>query len=257
MTPAELPSRTFNPDAPDLPLVALHGFLGSKDDWADLAARLPHRRIVAVDLPGHGEAVGRDAAAYGFDEAVTALSTTLASLEIGRFDLLGYSMGGRVALAFALAHPTVVNTLTLESSSPGLPSEDERAARRALDAQRADALRRDFPAFLREWYAMPLFATLTATQQDALIRSRATADPDELARGLVGMGTGAMPNLWPLLSTLEIPARLVAGVLDAKFAALAAQMAERVPHASVHLVEDAGHNVHLEQPDAFAAIVRR
>lgn len=257
MTPAVLPTRTYHPDASGLPLVALHGFLGSKDDWADLASRLPNRRIVAVDLPGHGEAVGLDAAAYGFDEAVAALSSTLASLENGRFDLLGYSMGGRVALAMALAHPTVVNTLTLESSSPGLPSEEERAARRVLDAKRADALRRDFPAFLREWYAMPLFATLTAAQRDTLIRSRATADPDELARGLVGMGTGAMPNLWPLLSTLEIPVRLVAGVRDAKFAALAAQMAERLPHASMHLVEGAGHNVHLEQPDAFAALVQR
>ena len=58
MTPAALPTRTFNPDASGLPLVALHGFLGSKDDWADLASRLPNRRIVAVDLPGHGEAVG-------------------------------------------------------------------------------------------------------------------------------------------------------------------------------------------------------
>ncbi|MBE2185600.1 MAG: 2-succinyl-6-hydroxy-2,4-cyclohexadiene-1-carboxylate synthase [Rhodothermales bacterium] len=255
--PAVLPTRTFHPDAPGLPLVALHGFLGSKDDWADLAARLPHRRIVAVDLPGHGEAVGLDVAAYGFDEAVAALSTTLASLEYGRFDLLGYSMGGRVALAFALAHPSFVNTLTLESSSPGLSSEEERAARRALDAERADALRRDFPAFLRDWYAMPLFATLTAAQRDALIAQRATADPDELARGLVGMGTGAMPNLWPALSALTVPVRLVAGARDAKFAALAGRMAERLPCASVHLVGSAGHNVHLEQPEAFAALVQR
>lgn len=257
MMPAVLPTRTFHPDAPGLPLVALHGFLGSKDDWADLAARLPHRRIVAVDLPGHGEAVGLDVAAYGFDEAVAALSTTLASLEYGRFDLLGYSMGGRVALAFALAHPSFVNTLTLESSSPGLSSEEERAARRALDAERADALRRDFPAFLRDWYAMPLFATLTAAQRDALIAQRATADPDELARGLVGMGTGAMPNLWPALSALTVPVRLVAGARDAKFAALAGRMAERLPCASVHLVGSAGHNVHLEQPEAFAALVQR
>lgn len=256
MTPAVLPTRTFHPEATGVPLVALHGFLGTKDDWGDLAERLPHRRIVAVDLPGHGEATGLPEEAYRFGSAVAALSATVAALELRRFDLLGYSMGGRVALAFARAHPPGIRTLTLESASPGLQTEDERAARRALDADRAEALRRNVPAFLRRWYAMPLFATLTPSQRDLLVAQRARSDADELARGLAGMGTGAMPNLWPDLPTLTVPVRLVVGALDAKFAALAGQMAERLPNATVHLVEGAGHNVHLEQPEAFAAIVK-
>lgn len=255
MTPAVLPTRTFNPDAPGVPLVALHGFLGTKDDWADLAARLPHRRIVALDLPGHGEATGLPEDAYGFDAAVGAVAATLDALELGRFDLLGYSMGGRLALALALSQPVDINVLILESSSPGLETDAERAERRALDAERADALRADLPGFLRRWYAMPLFATLPAAEREALMRSRSTQNPDELARGLVGTSTGAMPSLWPHLHALDIPVRIVVGALDAKFVALARRMAAALPRPSVQLVDGAGHNVHVEHPERFAAIV--
>ena len=237
------------------PLVALHGFLGSSSDWTGLAARLPARAVAAIDLPGHGAATGLPAEAYGFDAAVDALAATFDAHGLARPDLLGYSMGGRVALAFALRHPERVRTLTLESASAGLETDAARAARRTLDAERAADLAADLPGFLRRWVAMPLFATLTPAQRDALVAERSHADAHELARGLVGMGTGAMPDLWPLLPTLACPVRLVVGAADAKFVALAHRMAGRLPTAALHVVEGAGHNVHLERPDAFARLL--
>lgn len=253
-----LPARTFgssqHPDTP--PLVCLHGFLGTSGDWADLAARLPHRRVVALDLPGHGDATDLPDAAYAFDAAVQAVADTIGALGGARCDLVGYSMGGRVALAVALAHPNIIHTLTVESASPGLPSETDRAERRALDADRASALLADLPGFLRDWYALPLFATLSASQCVDMIGERARGDAQELACGLVGMGTGAMPDLWPRLHTLTRPVRLVVGARDAKFVRVARQMAARLPDAAVHVVEGAGHNVHVERPEAFAALLR-
>lgn len=255
---AALPFRCLSapPAHPDtVPLVALHGFLGSSEDWAGLAARLPGRAVAGIDLPGHGAATGLAAPAYAFDAAVDALAVTFGAHGIARADLLGYSMGGRVALAFALRYPERLRTLTLESASAGLETDDARTARRALDAERADALVADLPGFLRRWVAMPLFATLTPEQRRALVADRSRSNPHELARGLVGMGTGAMPDLWPHLGTLTCPVRLVAGSEDAKFVALARRMADRMPDAALHVVDGAGHNVHLERPDVFARLL--
>lgn len=253
--PAVLPVRTWGPaDAPAL--VCLHGFLGAGADWADLAARLPDVRVVAPDLPGHGAALDLPDGAYAFDGAARAVLAALDAHAIQKPALLGYSMGGRLALALALGDPGRFTRLVLESASPGLPSGAARAERRALDAARADALRADFPAFLRAWYAMPLFATLPDAARAALLEARGAGRPDALARALVGMGTGAMPDLSVRLPALAVPTVAVAGALDAKFAGAARAMAVASPNVRAVVVEGAGHNVHVEAPAAFAGAVR-
>lgn len=249
-----LPATLFGPDG-GVPLVALHGFLGRGADWADLARRLPGVRLLAPDLPGHGAALGLADAAFSMEAAAAAVLATLDAHRLDRPVLLGYSMGGRLALYLALHAPEHFRAVVLESASPGLTSEAERADRRRLDDTRADALARDLPGFLDRWYAMPLFAATPAPVRKRLAATRVHNSPADLARSLRFMGTGAQPDLWPLLPRLAVPVTAVAGSSDAKFVALARAMTEASARIHPAVVAGAGHTVHLDAPDAFAALV--
>ena len=250
--PAPLAVHTAgDPDAHAV--VLLHGFMGSSDDWRPLMASLAGRaRLIAPDLPGHGRSLRRPSAAYTMAGAVTAVRHTLDTLDVGRCTLLGYSMGGRVALAFAVAHPERIRHLMLESASPGLEAESERAERRATDAARAARITDDLRGFLEDWYRMPLFASLTRHGLvEEMIARRAANEPRELAASVQGMSPGAQPPLWDALATLRVPTLLLTGALDTKYAALARRMAARNDAIQRAIIPDAGHTIHAERPAAF------
>jgi 2-succinyl-6-hydroxy-2,4-cyclohexadiene-1-carboxylate synthase len=167
-------------------------------------------------------------------------------------------MGGRLALHLAAHYPERFQSVVLEGASPGLPSPSDRLERRRVDAGRAAELARDLPAFLERWYRMPLFATLSTPERARLVAERCAQDPRELARALVGMGTGAQAPLWNWLGRLAVPVHAVAGGLDAKFVDLARQMQARSGgRIRAHVLPGAGHMAHAERPDAFALLVHR
>ncbi len=229
--------------------------MGSSADWRDVAAALEGRsRLIAMDLPGHGAATGRPDAAYTMAGAAEGVLRTLDGLEIERPFIVGYSMGGRLALYLALRHPDRCAGLFLESTSPGLEEAGERAARRAADEGRATRLEGgDLEGFLRDWYRLPLFAPL-ARDEDLLrrtIRDRRRNDPAELAKSLRGMGTGSQPPLWGELPNLRVPALVVAGDLDEKFVGISRRMASLNPSMRADVVPGAGHNVHAEAAAAY------
>ncbi|MEM1044194.1 MAG: 2-succinyl-6-hydroxy-2,4-cyclohexadiene-1-carboxylate synthase [Bacteroidota bacterium] len=234
----------------------LHGFMGNGRDWSAVVDRLAGDvRCLTVDLPGHGGAVGLTEAAYTFPETAAALAGTLDALGIGRCRVVGYSLGGRLALYFALRHPGRCTRLVLESASPGLRTPAERAERRRIDAWRAETLAGDFEGFLDRWSRMPIFRSLGDDARAAFVAARLGNDPAELARSLRGSGTGQQPSLWEALGDLTVPTLAVAGAADPKFADLAFAMSVAGPTVIPMLVS-AGHTVHAEQPRLFAALVR-
>src|SRR5690606_10540568 len=146
------------------------------------------------DAPGHGAS---GAARLAWPDAVDALAATG-----GRGTWIGYSMGGRLALGVALAHPQLVERLVLVGASPGIADPGERAARRAGDEALArHLLAVGLDAFLDEWLAQPLFAGLTADEAQRSARRTNTADG--LAAALRDLGTGTQPDLWPALDDLR------------------------------------------------------
>ncbi len=167
--------------------------------------------------------------------------------------VVGYSMGARLALALAVRHPERVRTLVLESGSPGLASEEERSARCASDEALASELEREgIVPFVDAWEARPLFASIArrlSVEARAAVRARRLAhDPRGLAAALRGLGTGSLPSFWEDLPGLDLPVLLLAGAEDAKFVEIASAMASRLPRATLRIVPEAGHTVHLEQP---------
>ena len=244
------------------PVVLLHGFTGRGRSMADVAAALAGRHeTLAPDLPGHGASLrGGDAAAYQFDRCVDDLAAMLAHTGHARAHWLGYSMGARLALGCAVRHPQCVRSLVLLGARAGIADPGERAARRDADERLAVRLEANgIEAFVDEWLAQPLFRTLVQQDASAPARERAARldnDPHELAAALRGLGPAAQPPLHALLANVAAPVLLVAGALDERFVAHAHDLARRLPRAELHVIPDAGHAAHVEQPAAFAAVVR-
>jgi 2-succinyl-6-hydroxy-2,4-cyclohexadiene-1-carboxylate synthase len=247
-TEGELTLNYVTEGGPGQPLVLVHGFTQTQAAWEPVAARLRARwRLVRVDLPGHGGSAG---VRVGFEEAAALLGECG-----GRAAYVGYSLGGRLCLRLALDRPELVRSLVLLGASPGIADPAARAERRAADEALAAGVERDgVAAFLDRWLAGPLFATLPqelAGREDRLVNT-----PEELAAALRLLGAGAQVPLWDRLARLRCPTLLVAGALDAKFAALAAEMAAAIgPAAHLQLVPDAGHAAHLERPAELAALL--
>lgn len=247
-----------------VPVVLLHGFTGSKESWLELRGELSHsRRVVSIDLPGHGGTqTGPGLENYSMPSAA-AMVTTLLTENLGapRFVLLGYSMGGRLALAIALDYPSRVEQLVLESASPGIADQSERARRRQSDEELAAFVEtRGIEAFVDRWERNPRFDSLVALASDQRKRLRSLrlrCSASGLARSLRAMGAGAQPWLGDRLAELQTPTLLVAGALDHKFAEIGRAMAARIPRAGLEIIGGAGHAPHLEQPAQFNRVVAR
>ncbi|MEM6647976.1 MAG: 2-succinyl-6-hydroxy-2,4-cyclohexadiene-1-carboxylate synthase [Bacteroidota bacterium] len=232
------------------PTVWLHGFMGSGADWSDVTATLPGEHL-AIDLPGHGANIGLPDAAYTMAGATAQLLATLDAKGWDSVNLVGYSMGGRLALYIAVHHPERIRRLVLISASPGLKTEAERAARRAVDAERAEAIAADFDAFLDQWYTLPVFDSLPDDVAADQARRKRANDPHELAKSLRFMGTGSQPSLSPRLADVAMPTTLILGARDAKFIHIAQAMKAANDAFDLRVIAKAGHMVHIEQPQAL------
>jgi 2-succinyl-6-hydroxy-2,4-cyclohexadiene-1-carboxylate synthase len=231
----------------------LHGFTHTGASWDPVRAALGERyRAVAPDIRGHG------AAAEALPVTLEAVIADIASAApVEPFTLVGYSMGGRIALHVALALPERVDRLVLTGASPGLADPGERAERRAADEALADEIEgMGIDAFAARWAQTPVLAGQPPDVGALVDADRRRNTPAGLARALRGLGTGALPSLWDRLAEVPMSVTLVVGERDAKFTAIAAEMAARLPQADVVTVPGAGHAVHLEAPEAVAGLIR-
>lgn len=235
----------------------LHGFMGSRHDFDQLISALPGT-VLAIDLLGFGASAPEVTRVERFTMAnqIADLQAILIAYDWGKVHVFGYSMGGRLALGFAIAHPEQVTSLILESATAGLPTAADRAARRQADAAKAAHIRQDFPSFVTAWETLPLFASqqqLPAHQQQQMRQQRLQQRPENVAQSLIGMGTGAQPNFWPKLAEVTVKTLLIVGEKDVKFNQLADKMLQQLPNAQKAVIADAGHNVHFEQPNQVIA----
>jgi 2-succinyl-6-hydroxy-2,4-cyclohexadiene-1-carboxylate synthase len=233
-------------------LVLLHGFSGTRRAWDRVIDRLgPERYLpLALDLPGHGAAVGCE----GPITFVSCVASVLAQSP-ERFALCGYSLGGRIALHVALHVPERVTRLILISSTAGIEDPAERSARRVADRELAARLEREpVEDFIERWRGQPLFAGEPPDVGRLAREDQRRNEPRALAAAMRGIGTGEMAPLWGRLGELSMPVTIIVGERDAKFRALGERMLEQVPKGGL-MVIPGGHGLPLENPGDVARVL--
>ena len=232
-------------------IALLHGFTQTRRSMhgliSEMSALSKEFSAMAVDAPLHGES---QQIATDVSGAADALVETC-----GQAIYLGYSMGARICLHAALQHPTEVQGLVLISGTAGIIDPTQRQHRQDADNELADHVEQvGTQQFITEWLAKPMFALLPDDPQD--IAERCTNSATSLATSLRMCGTGTQRSLWDTLSKLSMPVLLIAGAHDEAFCQHARRMHELIgSNATLHIVQDAGHSVHLEQPQTTAQIV--
>ena len=242
------------------PVVVLHGFTGSAQAMAPLTEPLAARltaRIICPDLVGHGQSeVPDDLDLYRVESMAGQVAGLADALDCETFHLVGYSMGGRVALRLGCTASPRLRSLTLIGASAGIAEPEQRRRRAQADAARAERILTDFEAFVDEWMDAPLFAGQAALGENHLRAARAqrlASNPQGLALSLLAGGSGAMEPLHECLGSCDTPTLLLVGAHDAKFCAIADDLAAGLPRAGVARIDGAGHAAHVEQPGAAAS----
>lgn len=246
----------------DLPfLILLHGFMGSGQVFRHLLPGLKaFANPVTIDLLGHGATGGDEQPErYRAGEQIKDLFILIKNLHPAPVFLHGYSMGGRLALRYALHHPDAISGLILESTTYGMEQDEEQAQRLLLDEQRARAIETDYNGFLDSWVQLPLFSN--SIQVPSYLKQRyrgiqQSQSPSSMAGSLRGFGAACMPSVKSDLDKLNVPALILAGGADAKYRALAKEMHRAIPDSKMSIIEQAGHRIHLENPEAFVSEVK-
>lgn len=240
------------------PLVMLHGFTGSRGTWDPLIEKLSNTfQLIVIDMPGHGGSEMNEL--LTITHFCEDLNAFLDHLELPTVHLLGYSMGGRAALSFAVTYPEKIRSLILESASPGLKTEEERANRRQADERLAEQIGTEgLESFVNYWQDIPLFdsqKSLPKTVQKMIRKERLSHTKEGLAASLLRMGTGAQPSWWNDLNKLNCPVLLMAGEWDEKFVRINERMHDLFIRSQFEVVPKTGHAIHVEQPGIFGKIV--
>ncbi|MEH7459609.1 2-succinyl-6-hydroxy-2,4-cyclohexadiene-1-carboxylate synthase [Bacillus sp. JJ1127] len=244
------------------PLLLLHGFTGSMETWRTFIPSWSKQfRVIAVDLIGHGKTESpKELAQYDIQNVALQMTTLLDHLRIEKAHILGYSMGGRLAITMACLYPNRVCSLLLENCTAGLKQEADQKERREKDEQLADRIELEgMESFVNRWENIPLFATqkkLPREIQEAVRKERLANNPRGLANSLRGMGTGAQPSWWNRLEELKMPVLLINGERDQKFFHILKNIQKSIPHANFVKIDGAGHAIHVEQPQKFDTIVK-
>lgn len=235
-------------------VVFLHGLLGSSKDWMPILSQLSRRHYcIALDLPGHGGSkyVKTDSA----EHTLQLILDTLAERDIHNLIFVGYSLGARLAMQLVIAassvHQNCIKGAVLEGGHFGLESELEKETRWTNDSLWAERFDNEpIEQVLFDWYQQPVFSSLNHAQRQILVTKRSANLGACVASMLRATSLAKQAFLLPQLQETTCPILYVCGRKDKKFQDLA-QSSE----LNYHLVDKAGHNVHVEQPEVFSQLL--
>lgn len=245
-----------------IPVIFLHGFTGSSEDWFPILENIDDVCTpLTIDLVGHGTSNHpRELSTYTIDAQIARIKSYLDKLSIDKFMLAGYSMGGRIALRWATSYPEQLCGLILESAVAGIEDETERQRRIESDEELARFIEsNDIETFIDRWMNLPLFASQSRLPDEIRneLRTRKLKNSKHgLANTLRAAGAGQMQPLWEHVPNLSIPVLLITGSIDEKFTDINIRMAGIIPDCKHVIIDDAGHNVHLEKPKQYYQIVK-
>ncbi len=237
------------------PLIMLHGFMGESSDFDSLANRLQENYYcIAIDLPGHGQTIVDSETDYIIEKTSEALIQFLDEKKINNSHLLGYSMGGRVAYYLLTHYPNVFHKAIIESSSPGLKTEQEKIERVQKDLFLSKRMRMEpIAQFLDDWYSLDLFSSIDKNSEayNKMIERKTKNNIDNLALSLKYNGTGAMPSMWNMLAEITAEVLLITGALDKKYTSIAKEISSEHENISHEIIDATTHNVHFENEEQY------
>ena len=244
-------------------LIGLHGFTGSGADFAPLLGQLPvGTRFEAPDLPGHGlSATWESAECVSMEACDAMLLERIQRADNRRVILMGYSMGGRVALHFASRFSHLLDSIVVIGASPGIVNETDREQRLSWEQELCERLLDGgVPGFMDYWQKLDIIRSqysLPPALLEPMQERRAKASVDGLIESIRGMGTGRMQSLWSVLPKIHCPLLYCAGEDDRKYCELGKEVVELIPEAQLSIIPGkVGHAAHLEGLELFGEIFR-
>ncbi|HEY4467961.1 MAG TPA: 2-succinyl-6-hydroxy-2,4-cyclohexadiene-1-carboxylate synthase [Klebsiella sp.] len=228
-------------------LVFLHGFSGDSHEWREAGQAFGAYSRLYIDLPGHGGSANIEV--NHFADVSELVKSTLNSYNILKYWLVGYSLGGRVAMFYACQPRKGLCGLVVEGAHPGLRDDNQRLLRQRSDAAWAERFRDEpLTQVFADWYQQPVFASLDVAQRAALVALRSRNNGRALAAMLQATSLAEQPDLRESLRACDFPFHYLCGERDGKFRAIADELS-----ATIHVINDAGHNAHRENPDAVVS----
>jgi len=232
----------------------LHGAVGRSADWLEFATSM---RETLAEVGASCDEVRRLDLWRFLDCCPMPLSEVGAAIagQIRRIDpdpvLIGYSMGGRLALHALLEDPKMWKRAVIVSAHPGLKEESERVERRLKDAEwSALALKGEWSDFLKKWESQGVLAGAGEMPDRRVLKSRRAS----VARSFVDWSLGAQEDLSPRLKEIECPVLWVTGEEDHKFTALGKEAVLQLLNAEHQIVPKSGHRVPWECPEKFVEL---
>lgn len=250
-------------DAEKNTIMFLHGFAGCSDDWEDVIDLIPQSmQLIAIDLIGYGRSSAvNDLKYFSQNFQVRILKEIIDYLKLKSVILVGYSMGGRLALSFAIKHMGAIRGLVLESSTAGIQNKNEKDVRKKNDNELADYIENhSIKEFVKKWMSQEIFSTqenLSPNRYEKIKIKKLLLNKEMLACSLRGFGTGQMKSLWNNLSYIECPVLLITGEYDKKFCEINSRMNKLIPDSTHCIVKNSGHNIHLENPEEFVNLLMK
>jgi 2-succinyl-6-hydroxy-2,4-cyclohexadiene-1-carboxylate synthase len=244
-------------------LFLLHGFTGSSSDWLNVCFLFDAGfNIYAIDLIGHGKSDSpQNVSCYAPGSQANQIKTVIEKFKGEKNILLGYSMGGRLAVTFAVTFPELIDGLILESSSAGIDNVKEQEKRTERDTKLAEMIMtKPIEEFISSWMDQELFGTLkrfSNSKLDEMKKEKSKSSRTGLANSLRGFSTGLMNFSASELKSLKFPVLLLSGQLDSKFTKINSNLQKQFSKAKHSVVKTSGHNTHLEEPKHFIQIVNK
>lgn len=236
-------------------LVFLHGLLGTKVDWENVIKNLPHFSCIALDLPFHGE--NKRCEVENFDQVNEFLSRQILN-KVGNhpYFLVGYSLGGRIALTYAFQNKSEkgnLQGLILEGANLGLTNEPERRQRWQNDCYWARRFATESPrSVLDDWYQQAVFSHLDTSQKQELIQLRQANCGENITKMLKATSLALQPDFRDQVQSSALPIFYFCGEQDLKFINMAKES-----KLNLHLIPHAGHNAHQENPKGFSIMLEK
>lgn len=250
-------------DASKPTIIFIHGFTGSSLDWQEIIPQIDESfSRLSIDLIGHGQSSSpEEIIEYEQSTLVNHIKEILDQLNISKAILCGYSMGGRIGLSFAEVYGDRTLGLILESTSPGIQDADQRSERLKSDKILAEnILKNGIEWFVDYWMNFPIFNSqkyLSSSQLNRIKVSKLKNNPTGIANSLIGFSQGNMRSCWESLTTFTFPIQLIIGESDKKYCLINEQMHQQLQNSAYSIIQNAGHNIHLEKPSDFVILVNR